>query len=342
MNIEEVVLDLLKDKKTCSEIAKELGLKYTFVLNIREKLLQSGRIKTKDKESFDDINSLNEIDGELRNKILHMYFNKGIPPTEIEKKLGASIRTIDKVIKEEKQRNRQDDIDLQDPRLIEAGIRRSIELGYTTQEIKEIFKIDDKQLASYARKAMKYGNIRDKKIHEARENREKRTIYRRNIIEYVLNEAEIPNPDIIREHIDYCQREFALGRIEGNDVRLLSNIIRYYPIYMSNGNINFIIKCFFKTNQSQLALQFVNECISRVKEDDPKRQTLLNAREHVKTYRKKENALRLIRLGYCSLEQISEETGVSIGEVIELKTRLDELKNKSMKTNTPNQDGEER
>ena len=326
IEIENRVLDLLNKNKTCKEISRELEIKYVEVLRIKEKLINLGKIKSREKKQYESIAFENKKDNPSRNKIIYMYFNEGRSVMQIERKLGISYRAIEEVIRFENERNGQDDKDLNDPLLLESRIFKSLKLGYTEEEIGRIFNLDERTVKDRVKKILSYGDVRNKKVKEARENRDKMIKYRRRIIKRAYDEAETPTPDVIRDHIEFCKRELALGRIDIKDIFLLSKIIENYPIYMKYGNINLIIKSFCRNNNSKAALQFINGCILRVEDDESKKQILLKARELVKEYRTKELAVRLIRLGYYSLGDISKETGLSLSEIYELRDKLEEQK----------------
>lgn len=202
----------------------------------------------------------------------------------------------------------------------DESILRLFKLGFMQKQIVEILGLSNYYVKS--RKDILYmrKQISDRKIEDAKNEKENNAKKRRRAIDEAMQEGGQLDLGVFNDHIEYCKAESKIGEVKNEDIRLLAETIVHNPELMTLENIGCIVTIYTRKNNPKLAIRFLNGCMCIMGEsEEEKKQILDRAKKEIEHNMKKREAARLLNLGYMPLGNIADETGLRIKEVLELK-----------------------
>lgn len=197
-----------------------------------------------------------------------------------------------------------------------------LRIGFTLKQIADILQLNIKYVSSRKNILIMRKQITQIKINKARKTREEEAENRRRIIDESLEEGKGLNTKIAQTQVEYCKAVAKLEQEEKEDIKLLSIAIQNNPELITLGNINFITTYFTRNNNMQDAIKFINGCMANSRDDKAKTDRLLKAKTAINLNMKRRDAIRMIKLGYMSIDAIVHETGLSMTEILELKGKM--------------------
>lgn len=202
----------------------------------------------------------------------------------------------------------------------DEGILRLFKLGYMQKEIAVILGLSNYYVKARKDILFMRKQLSEKDIENARKHKEENADKRRIAIDEALAEGEVLDFEMFQDHIEYCKGEMKVGELKNEDIKLLAETIGHNPELMTLENIGLVATLYTRNNNPKMAIRFLNSCISMTDEgDEEKRRIIIEAKQAVEQNMKKRKATRMLRLGYIPLDNIKEETGLSMTEILELR-----------------------
>lgn len=328
----EKIYKLLKDKKDCKFIERETGIGYAIILRVRNELEAEGRIPSHKKEKVIK-KTREEVEVEIKDRFVEIY-DEDISDEKKMKILGLKkakyyrikreLEIEGRIINRGNRRHLESPAEKNNERLRKQReyIIKLLRLGFETNQIATIIgrnmgivEIEEEDLVNNNR-------ISRETIEKARKEKGLKAKLRRREIRIANIEAEIPNIEILQAHLEYCKGQLKLGELEEIDVRVLDDAIKYNPKFMTPANINLVVTYYTRNNKNRSAIRFINQCLDETRNNEEIQNMLIEGKKLVQHSIKLEEARRLLGHGYYTENDIANEVGLRVKDVMRLKDEM--------------------
>lgn len=284
--LEQYVLKMLKLGYTCEEIAA----RYT-ELEVNPNIILSieYNLIARGSITVKEIENAKREDSELEQYVLEAL-KEGKSQVQISKNTNTNQANISKIKK----------------RLIEEG-------RITEEEIKEARVTTQKK--DNTNKQHSGMTIRKKLMMQAK----------RELKKSIRNDNRI-DIDYAIKYAHYCEQELLAGTLEEEYIDLLKDLLALEPRLMENDTVQIVEKYYVRSNRPQLALKFINECINESNGNKKEREKLVECREAIKLYMRRQKARKMIQTTNYSEDDIANSVGLTGREVREMKAKMLEEK----------------
>ena len=168
-------------------------------------------------------------------------------------------------------------------------ILRLTNLGFSLTDMEVIIGVGSSYISNRRRVLKDKDMMTEESIKEAKRNKDKKAAKRRAAISDMINFETDIDLGIVQDHIYYSKAMLHLGNLRKKDVNILSNAMQMDSRLITMGNVNFILTCYTREKNEDLALEFIEQCSMTVREsgeDQGKTDKLKEAGDRIK--RKKE------------------------------------------------------
>ena len=158
----------------------------------------------------------------------------------------------------------------------DTRIYKLFSLGFDQKQISIITGLGATYIYTRKRRLKAQGKLLDIGPRKLIASREPMADKRRNDITKMVGYEKNIDLETVQDHIEYAKAKFALGEIELEDMQLISRVIPMQRELMELGNINFVIKYFMEGDYLRPAVNFINECLSSIHDDEVRKKRKIN------------------------------------------------------------------
>ncbi len=208
------------------------------------------------------------------------------------------------------------------------NILQLLKMGFEQEQIAKILQIDVSYVRVRERSLIARKLLTRESIADSIEGREEKiNKLKDQILDRIRNDK---SQNDLTEFIGYYKAKLKLEDIKLDDVDILDKALTFDAKCLNLENINLVLRGYIKLDKIFLARQFIEMCLQIFKDDDEKRNTIIEAREKLDYYLKKQKVIKLISLGKYTEEDIAREVGLMTIDVIEIKREYNIAKQKDI------------